>query len=171
MEMLDGGKVALRGGNQNNLCADEGNTIKCDRDRVGGWEKFAVGVLTIPEGPAPNKPMVTDGSRRPQPPPTPYKPMVMDGSGGRPTVTGLDGVEKKAETAEKDRAAAVATTVEDKQNLYDAKEKEAKAKQDGDNAKAKDDKAETDANAEADLEEVKNEVRFIISPTHARQRP
>ena len=100
--------------------------------------------------PTPSKPMVMDGSggRRPQPPPTPYKPIRMDGSRGRPTITGLDGDEKKAEMAEKDRAAAVATTAEDKQKLHDAKEKEAKAKQGGDDAKTKDAKAETDAAAD-----------------------
>jgi len=36
------GARTLKGGKDNKYCADEGNTIKCDRNRVQGWEKFVI---------------------------------------------------------------------------------------------------------------------------------
>ena len=34
--------IALKGGKDNKYCADEGETIRCNRGAVGGWEKFTV---------------------------------------------------------------------------------------------------------------------------------
>ena len=43
--MLDDGKYSLKGGKHGKYCADEGNTIRCSRNSVGGWEKFEVGKI------------------------------------------------------------------------------------------------------------------------------
>mmetsp|Transcript_88852 Transcript_88852/g.240911 ORF Transcript_88852/g.240911 Transcript_88852/m.240911 type:complete len:260 (+) Transcript_88852:89-868(+) len=37
-----GSTVALIGGHSRKFCADEGHTIKCNRDKVGKWEKFYI---------------------------------------------------------------------------------------------------------------------------------
>src|SRR5210317_271659 len=37
-----GNVLYLKGGKNNKYCADEGNTIKCDRNGIGGWEKFKI---------------------------------------------------------------------------------------------------------------------------------
>ena len=34
--------IRLEGGRHNKYCADEGNTIKCNRGGIGGWEKFRI---------------------------------------------------------------------------------------------------------------------------------
>jgi hypothetical protein len=38
-----GSTVAFRGGHSRRYCADEYNTIKCNRNGIGAWEKFYVG--------------------------------------------------------------------------------------------------------------------------------
>jgi len=43
--MLDDGKYSLKGGKHGKYCADEGNTIRCSINSVGGWEKFEVGKI------------------------------------------------------------------------------------------------------------------------------
>jgi len=37
-----GNVLYLKGGKNNKYCADEGNTIKCNRNGIGGWEKFKI---------------------------------------------------------------------------------------------------------------------------------
>jgi len=41
-KLMPGSKVALIGGKDKKYCADEGSRIRCNRNRVGGWEKFTV---------------------------------------------------------------------------------------------------------------------------------
>jgi len=36
------GKIAIKSARDGKYCADEGNTIKCNRDAIGGWEKFTI---------------------------------------------------------------------------------------------------------------------------------
>ena len=45
VKVLADGKIALKGGRNGRWCADEGNTIKCNRNHVYGWEQFTVGYL------------------------------------------------------------------------------------------------------------------------------
>jgi len=40
--LIPGSKVALKGGKDGKYCADEGNTVKCNRCGIGGWEKFDI---------------------------------------------------------------------------------------------------------------------------------
>jgi hypothetical protein len=39
-KLVPGMIIALKGGHRNRYCADEGNRIKCNRNSVGGWERF-----------------------------------------------------------------------------------------------------------------------------------
>ena len=41
-KLQQGMVIALKGGKDNKYCADEGETIRCNRGAVGGWEKFTV---------------------------------------------------------------------------------------------------------------------------------
>ena len=41
-EMLPNGVYTLRGGRGGKLCADEAGKVICNRDAVGGWEKFTL---------------------------------------------------------------------------------------------------------------------------------
>jgi hypothetical protein len=42
-KLIIGSQVALQGGHRNKFCADEGNRgVKCNRNRIGSWEKFNV---------------------------------------------------------------------------------------------------------------------------------
>ena len=42
VRLQQGMVIALKGGKDNKYCADEGETIRCNRGAVGGWEKFTV---------------------------------------------------------------------------------------------------------------------------------
>ena len=39
-QFTTGEQLYIKGGNKGDYCADEGNTIKCDRSSIGSWEKF-----------------------------------------------------------------------------------------------------------------------------------
>jgi hypothetical protein len=39
-QFTTGEQLYIKGGRHNKYCADEGNTIKCNRGGIGGWEKF-----------------------------------------------------------------------------------------------------------------------------------
>ena len=41
-DLVPGMVIALKGGKDNKYCADEGETIKCNRGGVGSWEKFII---------------------------------------------------------------------------------------------------------------------------------
>ena len=41
-KVVPGMVIALKGGKDNKYCADEGETIRCNRGGVGSWEKFIV---------------------------------------------------------------------------------------------------------------------------------
>ena len=40
--MLPNGVYTLKSGRSSKFCADEGDKIRCNRDTVGGWEKFTI---------------------------------------------------------------------------------------------------------------------------------
>ena len=39
------GSVTFKGGKDGKYCADEGNTITCNRGAIGSWEKFEIGKI------------------------------------------------------------------------------------------------------------------------------
>lgn len=44
-QFTTGEQLYIKGGKDGKYCADEGNTIKCNRGGIGGWEKFEVGKI------------------------------------------------------------------------------------------------------------------------------
>merc|ERR1712124_97620 len=42
VQSLGNNQYALKGGKDNKYCADEDNTIRCNRNAIGQWEKFTI---------------------------------------------------------------------------------------------------------------------------------